>query len=171
MLEGDFLSILSACLPSTLTWFPVAGVIALVHLQIYMSRLLSIFYSSVTVMANGPVGVVSGGAKNVRNVEVLLGSGTKQPEMSSQSQRQSHISASKRSSMASSGTDAHAESVAPLTLAGVCTSASDPVLVPSDSRVPAAVSAIKSEVGNHSSSVKPNPNICTDHKSNAGKDI
>ena len=156
---------------STFTWFRFAGVIARVHLQIYMSRLLFIFYSSVTVMANGPVGVVSGAAKNVRNVDVLSRSGTKQPDMCSHSQRQLHIGASKRSNMASSERDAHGESVAPLTLSGVCTSASDPVLVPSDSRVPAAVSAIKREIGSHYFPVEPNPSMSADHKSNASKDI
>lgn len=125
--------------------------------------------SSVTVMANGPVGVVSGAAKNVRNVDVLSRSGTKQPDMYSHSQRQLHIGASKRSNMASSERDAHGESVAPLTLSGVCTSASDPVLVPSDSRVPAAVSAIKREIGSHYFPVEPNPSMSADHKSNASK--
>lgn len=126
--------------------------------------------SSVTVMANGPVGVVSGVSKNVRNMEILPGSvGTKQPEISSQSQKQLHIGASKRSIMASGGKDAHGESVAPATLYGV-SSASDPVLVPSgESRAPVAVSAIKREVGSQCSSVEPNPNISTDHKSIASK--
>ncbi|KAL9243959.1 hypothetical protein vseg_017788 [Gypsophila vaccaria] len=117
--------------------------------------------SPTTEVANGPIGVLSGGSEHSNTSNVLPEKVTNHPEIFSRPRSRGGI---KRSNLMSGS-----QGLSAATFSGVCSSASDPVLVPtSDTRV-AAAGAIKREEGIQRSPVEMTSNISAEHKSNASK--
>ncbi|KAK9691229.1 hypothetical protein RND81_09G184300 [Saponaria officinalis] len=120
--------------------------------------------SPATEVANGPVGVFSGGTEHSDASNVLPETVTKQPEIFTRPRSRS--GGGKRSNLISGP---KAQCVSAATFSGVCSPASDPVLVPTNDTRVSAVGAIKREVGIQRSPVEMTSNIFAEHKSNASK--
>ncbi|GMH12002.1 hypothetical protein Nepgr_013843 [Nepenthes gracilis] len=141
------------------------------EVQETMNREKTPIASSVTVMANGPIGAVSGGTKDVHIPQASAGSVIMQPEESEQ--KQSPIGASKKFSVAVAKRDGRGQSVpsSDSTSVSDCLySASDPVRAPFNDS-PGAVGATKREVESQWNPVERNSSRSTGSKPSTGSEF